>query len=146
MFRRPSKLKAYKEELVDELIDDLPVFKHDFEQLLNFLRDVGGEISPTRFARIFSFDLRTLAVAAKVPVDKLWNSPHDERIQRYLRDCLQITQAAANLANSVERGVFWVKNTPIPYFGCNTGCMLVSVGRTNDVITYLNSLEAGFCG
>lgn len=131
---------------MEEHIEKIPVFNQGFEQLLTFLRDVDGAISPTRFARIFNFDLQTLALASQVPVDKLWSTPHDKRIQRYLSDCLQITQAAANVADNVEKALFWVKNAPIPSLDYKTGHALASAGRTNDVLRYIESLEAGFCG
>lgn len=131
---------------MDEWIDELPVFGPDFEQLHVFLRDVDGGISPTRFALIFSFDLPTLASAAEVPLDMLRQAPHDERIQRYLRDCLEITHAATRISNSVERALSWVNSAPIKSFGCKTGSILVAAGRKDDVLMYLESLETGFCG
>ncbi|MYM22162.1 DUF2384 domain-containing protein [Duganella sp. FT135W] len=124
----------------------IPVFGQDFEQLQVFLLDDDGVISPIRFARVFSMNLTALAGAAQVSMEKLCKTPSDEVVQRHLRESLQITCAATGVAQSVERALFWLKNTPIEPFGDKTGYELASEGRTGDVLHYIDSLQAGFSG
>ena len=44
------------------------------------------------------------------------------------------------------RAIFWYRNVPLPPFGYKTAEQLVSEGRTEDVLRYVESLEAGAAG
>ena len=126
--------------------EPIPVFGQDFEQLQVFLRDEDGAISPRRFASVFNLDLKALASAAHVSMEKLRKTPNDESVQLYLRESLQITGAATGIAQTVERALFWFKNAPLQPFDYKTGHELASEGRTSEVLRYISSLEAGFSG
>lgn len=124
----------------------IPVFGRDFEQLLSYLYEASGEISPERFARVYNFAPLSLANAACVSLGELLHAPNVEAIQRFLRESLQITCAAAEIAPTVARALFWFKNSPIPAMNYQTGHALASTDRTGDVLGYISSLQAGFSG
>ena len=123
-----------------------PIFDRDFEGFLDFLRDADGYISPERFAQVYSFNMHTLADACHVSMSTIWHTPHDENIQRYLRESLRIVEAAVALASGIKQALLWFKNSPIPTFEDKTGSVLASEGRTDDVLRYLGSLQVGFAG
>lgn len=55
-------------------------------------------------------------------------------------------RAAYDLSGDVGRAMFWYRNEPLPQFGDKTAEQLVSEGRTEDVLRYVGSLEAGAAG
>jgi hypothetical protein len=46
----------------------------------------------------------------------------------------------------VNRALFWYRNEPLQSFGYKTAEQLVSDGRTEDLLRYIESLEAGAAG
>jgi uncharacterized protein (DUF2384 family) len=55
-------------------------------------------------------------------------------------------RAAADIAGSVEDAIYWFKNNPLPLFDYKTPQDLVSEGRTEALIRYIQSLQAGYAG
>ncbi|KQQ36282.1 hypothetical protein ASF61_08880 [Duganella sp. Leaf126] len=128
--------------------DTMPVFDRDFDSFLVFLN---GEtrrpaISPRSFARAFNFDLQSLAAAARVHRNTITRAPESESVQRYLRESVRVVRAAADVSHSIEKAIYWYRNHPIPTFDYKTGQQLISEGRTDDVVKYLQSLRQGFSG
>ena len=54
--------------------------------------------------------------------------------------------AANDLTGDVGRAIFWYRNEPLPPFNYKTAEQLVSEGRAEDVLRYVESLEAGAAG
>lgn len=126
-----------------------PTFNKNFDGLLNFLRDqeVGAaSLSPKRFSEVFSMDLQTLAAQAHVHRNTISRAPTSESVQRFLREALRVIRAAADLSGDVDRSLFWYRNEPLQPFGYKTAEQLVSDGRTEDLLRYIESLEAGAVG
>lgn len=120
-----------------------------FEQLMDALRepDVGATaLSPRRFSELLGIDLQTLAGQAHVHRNTLRRAPGSEGIQRFLREALRVIRAATDIADDVDRALFWYRNEPLPPFGYRTAEQLVAEGRTEDVLRYVASLEAGAAG
>ena len=128
--------------------DAIPVFERDFDRFLDFLNGDTKRplISPKSFALVFNFDMQSLAAAAHVHRNTVTRAPESESVQRYLRESIRIVRAAADAAHSIEKAIFWYKNHPIPTFDYKTAQQLVSAGRSDDLIRYLQSLRAGFSG
>ncbi len=126
----------------------IPVFERDFDRFLDFLNGDTKRplISPKSFALVFNFDMQSLAAAAHVHRNTVTRAPESESVQRYLRESIRIVRAAADAAHSIEKAIFWYKNHPIPTFDYKTAQQLVSDGRSDDLIRYLQSLRAGFSG
>jgi hypothetical protein len=55
-------------------------------------------------------------------------------------------RAAHDLSGDVGRSIFWYRNEPLPPFGYKTAEQLVIEGRTEDVLRYVSSLQAGAAG
>lgn len=126
----------------------IPVFDHDFDGFLNFLNDDSAptSISPKRYSQVLRLDMQTLAAKAHVHRNTITRAPETEGVQRYLRDSLRVIRAAVDVAGSVEKAIFWFKNSPIPTFNYKTPQDLVSDGRADELIRYAQSLHAGFNG
>jgi hypothetical protein len=50
------------------------------------------------------------------------------------------------VAGDRDRAIYWYRNTPIPEFRHQTAEHLVSIGRTDAVVSYLQSIESGSSG
>lgn len=127
----------------------IPVFHRNFDRFLAFLRDeeLGNvALSPKRFSEVVSVDLQTLAAQAHVHRNTISRAPGSESVQRFLRQALRVIRASADLSGDIERALFWYRNDPLPPFGYKTAEQLVSEGRTEDLLRYVQSLEAGAAG
>ena len=120
-----------------------------FEGFLEGLRDsqMGAAVlSPYRFSEQLHLDLQTLAAQAHVHRNTLSRAPASESVQRFLREAVRVIRAAADLSGDLERALFWYRNEPLQPFGYRTAEQLVSDGRSEDVLRYVASLEAGAAG
>ncbi|MBB2983395.1 hypothetical protein [Paraburkholderia tropica] len=76
----------------------------------------------------------------------LSRQPTSESVQRFLRDALRVIRAATDISGDVNQALFWYRNEPLPVFDYKTAEQLVSDGRTDDLLRYVSSLEAGGAG
>jgi len=127
----------------------VPVVNNNFEGFLDSLRDqeVGATaLSPRRFSEVFGMDIQTLATQAHVHRNTISRAPASDSVQRFLREALRVIRAATDLSGDVNRALFWYRNEPLQLFGYKTAEQLVSDGRTEDLLRYIASLEAGAAG
>ena len=127
----------------------IPVFERNFDQFLNFLQDVEtgtASLSPKRYGQVLRLDMQTLAAQAHVHRNTLSRAPDAESVQRYLRESVRVMRAAVDVTGSVEKAIFWFKNNPLAPFDYKTPQELVSEGRTEPLVRYIQSLQAGFAG
>lgn len=127
----------------------IPVFEQNFDQFLNYLQDIETgktSLSPRRYGQVLRLDMQTLAAQAHVHRNTLSRAPDAESVQRYLRESVRVMRAAADVTGSVEKAIFWFKNNPLATFDYKTPQELVSEGRTEVLIRYIQSLQAGFAG
>ena len=126
-----------------------PSLGHGFDGFIDFLRDQeagASTLSPKRFSDVLSIDVQTLAAQAHVHRNTISRAPASESVQKFLRESLRVIRAAHDLSGDVVRAIFWYRNEPLPPFGYKTAEQLVSEGRTEDVLRYVGSLEAGAAG
>lgn len=57
---------------------------------------------------------------------------------------MRIIRAAADIADDVDHAVLWHRSSPTAAFGDRTAEQLVAQGRTEDVLRYVASREAGW--
>ncbi|EOH6072930.1 DUF2384 domain-containing protein [Burkholderia cenocepacia] len=127
----------------------IPTFKADFGALVSYLRDADADavsISPRRYISVLRLELQDLAMQAHVHRSTISHAPDSETIQRFLRETLRVLRAATDVSGDVERAIFWFKNEPLREFDYKTAQTLVSEGRADVVIKYLQMAEAGFLG
>ena len=116
-----------------------------FQQFLMELRDPDGvHIAPLRFAEALKLRQEELAALAHVHHNTPRNFPHSLQLQRYLRDAVRVLSAASEFAeDDFLRAVYWFRNDPIQPLWYKTAETLVSEGRTEQVLMYIDSLHAG---
>jgi uncharacterized protein (DUF2384 family) len=127
----------------------IPVFEQNFDQFLNYLQDTEAgmtSLSPKRYGQVLRVDMQTLAAQAHVHRNTISRAPDAESVQRYLRESVRAMRAAVDITGSVEKAIFWFKNNPLATFDYKTPQDLVSEGRTDALIRYIQSLQAGFAG
>lgn len=126
----------------------VPVFAQDFDHFMDFLMaDFNtASISPKRFGQVMALDMQTLASQAHVHRNTISRAPESEGVQGHLRDSLRVIRAAVDIVGSVEKAVYWFKNCPLPTFDYKSPQDLVSEGRTDILVRYVQSLQAGFAG
>ncbi|REG48648.1 hypothetical protein B0G80_4904 [Paraburkholderia sp. BL6669N2] len=120
-----------------------------FEQFMASLRDPDSPapvVSARRFGEALHIDLQTLAQQAHVHRNTLSRQPASESVQRFLREALRVIRAATDICGDVTQALFWYRNEPLPVSDYRTAEQLVSDGRTDDLLRYVSSLEAGAAG
>lgn len=122
-----------------------------FERFLADLKDVAREerhplINPKLFASALSIDIQTLASQAQVHRTTISRAQGAEKLQRYLRDALRVLGAAADINGDFHDALFWFRNEPLGALDYKTPEQLVSEGRSNDLLRYVQSLQAGVVG
>jgi hypothetical protein len=118
-----------------------------FNAFLAELQEPGKPlISPVRFAQMLHLEQQKLAELAHVHRNTVSRMPASPRLQDFLRDAVRVLAAAFALAGSADRALYWFRSHPIQDFDYKTPEALVSEGRANAVIRYIESLHAGATG
>ena len=118
-----------------------------FETFLAELQEPGQPIiSPLRFAQKLNLEQQRLAELAHVHRNTVNRMPGSPRLQDFLREAVRVLAAAFSLAESQDRALYWFRSHPIPDFDYKTPEILVSEGKADAVIRYIESLSAGASG
>jgi hypothetical protein len=135
--------------LAEAPVVEPPVLGGTFQHLVEFLKEPDTPapvLSPKRFSQVMHIDLQTLAEQAHVHRNTISRAPGSRGVQDFLREALRVIKAATELNGDLNKAVFWYRNEPLSVFGYKTAERLVSEGRTDDLLRYLTSLEAGTAG
>ena len=124
-----------------------PAPKVEFNTFLAELRE-GDElyISPDRFADKLEIEKQYLAELAHVHRNTVTRMPRSPQLQKFLRDAVRVLAAATDFNGNAMQAAFWFRNQPLADFGYKTAETLVSEGRADDVLRYVEMLEAGPAG
>ena len=126
-----------------------PVLGGTYQHFIEFLKDPDEPapvLSPKRFSQAMHIDLQTLAEQAHVHRNTISRAPGSRGVQDFLRQALRVIKAATDLNGDLNKALFWYRNEPLSVFGYKTPERLVSEGRTDDLLPYMASLEAGAAG
>ena len=126
-----------------------PVLGGTYQHFIEFLKDPDEPapvLSPKRFSQAMHIDLQTLAEQAHVHRNTISRAPGSRGVQAFLREALRVIKAATDLNGDLNKALFWYRNEPLSVFGYKTPERLVSEGRTDDLLPYMASLEAGAAG
>ena len=116
-------------------------------EVLESTREPGTtRFSPANFAALLELPLQDLAELAGVHRNTMRTHPESPRLQAALRDLMRVLVAAMEVQPDSQRAIFLVKNEPIPSFGHKTLLQLVSAGRADDAVRYVESIASGFVG
>lgn len=128
---------------------EVPVLGGTYQHFIDYLRDpdtLAPVLSPKRFSQALNIDLQMLAEQAHVHRNTISRAPGSRGVQDFLREALRIIKAATDLTGDLNRALFWYRTEPLAVFGYKTAERLASEGRTDDVLRYVSSLEAGAAG
>ena len=103
-------------------------------------------LSPAKVARALSLQLQDLADSAHVHRNTLTSRPQSEKVQTLLRSILRVLSAATEAFGNRDVALSWMRNEPVPVFRHKTALDLVREGRTEAVVSYLESISAGSVG
>lgn len=135
--------------MAETAVIDVPVLGGTYQHFIDYLRDpdtLAPVLSPKRFSQALNIDLQMLAEQAHVHRNTISRAPGSRGVQDYLREALRIIKAATDLTGDLNKAVFWYRTEPLAEFGYKTAERLASEGRTDDVLRYVSSLEAGAAG
>lgn len=119
----------------------------NFAGLMDALKEVNRVMfSPERFLKVFSMDQQTLALRAHVHRNTVRNAPESEKVQAYIRDSVKVLRAVTDMGTDVTNAIFWFKNEPLSTFNYKTAEEVVSEGKTEQLIAFLQSWGAGAQG
>ncbi len=133
----------------DVAVLNSPTLGSTYQHFLDFLKDPGTPapvLSPKRFSQAMHIDLQTLAEQAHVHRNTISRAPGSRGVQDFLREALRVITAATDLNGDLNKALFWYRNEPLSVFGYKTAERLVSEGRTDDLLRYVTSIEAGAAG
>jgi hypothetical protein len=103
-------------------------------------------ISPQRFAVQVAMEQRELARFAGVHRNTLARTPQSPALQGYLRDSVRVIAAASDVSGDADRATYWYRNQPLAPFAYKTPSQVVSEGKTEDLLRYVEMLAAGAAG
>ena len=135
--------------MAESLRSEDPLGSLSFDAFLSSLQDPelpGPTVSPRRFSQALQIDLQTLAEQAGVHRNTVSRAPTSPSVQRFLREAVRVIRAATDLSGDVGKALFWYRNEPLQPFGYKTAERLVAEGRSDDLLRYVMSLEAGPAG
>jgi hypothetical protein len=135
--------------MAEAAVIESPVLGGTYQHFIEFLKDPDEPapvLSPKRFSQAMHIDLQTLAEQAHVHRNTISRAPGSRGVQEFLRQALRVIKAATDLNGDLNKALFWYRNEPLSAFGYKTPERLVSEGRTDDLLPYMASLEAGAAG
>jgi hypothetical protein len=135
--------------MAETAVIDVPVLGGTYQHFIDYLRDPDASapvLSPKRFSQALNIDLQMLAEQAHVHRNTISRAPGSRGVQDFLREALRIIKAATDLTGDLKKALFWYRTEPLAVFGYKTAERLASEGRTDDVLRYVSSLEAGAAG
>lgn len=104
-------------------------------------------LSPRRVGEALGLQVQALAERARVSRNTPAARPQSEALQHYLREVVRVLTAATDAANGDRnRAIFWFMNAPLAEFDYRTPEALVSAGKAQVVIEYIESISGGATG
>lgn len=97
-------------------------------------------IEPARFATALHLQMQELAQLARVHRATVSEAPTNVRLQRFMRETLQVLSAALEVTGDREGAIYWYRNSPIPQFQHHTAEQLVGEQQTAAVLAYLGAI------
>lgn len=115
-----------------------------FDNFLETLREPSQPtLSATRLADALQLDVSGLAEIAGVHSNTVIENPHSVELQNAMRDIVRVLAAAFRVSPNRDRTLHWFINQQIADFENKTPAELVKLGRSDAVLKYLATLEAG---
>ena len=112
-----------------------------------FLSEVTGEkgVSPDRLSAALHITKSELALAAGLSRDAVSKAARSNSVvtQARLREVSEIINRVIPWAGSELAAYAWYRSEPLPGFSGQTAMQLVQSNRADDVLTYIDAVDAG---
>lgn len=76
-------------------------------------------------------------------MDKPPGMKSNDEAQHFSSEALRVIYAVTRLSGDIERALLWFQNERLQPFAHKTAEQLVKEGRTDDLLVFIESLEAG---
>lgn len=103
-------------------------------------------LSPVKVAHTLSIQMQDLADSAHVHRNTLTARPQSPKVQSLLKSILRVLSAATEAFDDRDVALSWMCSEPVSAFRHKTALDLVREGRTEAVVSYLESISSGFVG
>ena len=103
-------------------------------------------LSPKKIARRLALPVSDLAKRAHVHRNTLSARPQAAKVQELLRAIVRVISAATDAFGDGDTAIAWMMTEPVTSFRHKTAFELVTNGRGETVVTYLESIHSGFVG
>ncbi len=135
--------------MAETAVIDIPMPGTTYQHFIEYFKDPDTSapvLSPKRFSQALNIDSQMLAEQAHVHRNTISHAPDSRGVQDILREALRIIKAATDMTSDLNKALFFCRTEPLAVFGYKTAERLASEGRTDDVLRYVSSLEAGAAG
>ena len=104
----------------------------------------GGFFAPRKIASVFHTTSEEVARTAGLGRDAVQRKEriHSDKTQRRLREMIEIINKVEPRFGSALIAYAWYRSEPLPGFSGLTAMQLVHHGRANDVLDYIDSIDA----
>lgn len=103
-------------------------------------------LSPEKITKRLSLQVSDLANRAQIDINTISASPQLPKVQELLRGIVRVISAATEAFGNSDAAIAWMMTEPVSAFRHKTAFELVTEGRGEAVITYLESIRSGFVG
>lgn len=118
-----------------------------FETFMAEVQEPGTPlISPERFADKLDLEQQALARLAGVHRNTIRRHSRSPQLQKFLIDAVRVIKAATDVSGDANKALFWYRTHPISEFGYKTPETVVSEGRVEDVLKYIDTIQGGAAG
>jgi len=104
-----------------------------------------GLIAPRRVAEAFRTTSEEIARTAGLGKDAIQRKDRvtSDRTQRRLREMIEVINKVEPRFGSAMMAYAWYRSEPLSGFSGQTAMQLVRTGRTDDVLDYIDAVDAG---
>ena len=104
-----------------------------------------GIFVPRRIAEVLRTTSEEIARTAGLGRDAIQRKDRirSDKTQRRLREMIEIINKVEPRFGSALMAYAWYRSEPLPGFSCQTAMRLVREGRADDVLDYIDAVDAG---
>ncbi|MBW6422109.1 MbcA/ParS/Xre antitoxin family protein [Rhizobium sp. XQZ8] len=104
-----------------------------------------GFFAPRKIAEILRTTSEEVARTAGLGKDAVQRRErvHSDKTQRRLREMMEVVNKVEPRFGSALMAYAWYRSEPLPGFSGQTAMQLVKAGRADDVLEYIDAVDAG---
>ncbi len=105
----------------------------------------GEPFEPRKIAAVLRTSTEEIATTVGLGKDALQRRTHinSHKTQRRLRDLVEVLNKVEPRLGSELMAYAWYRSEPLPGFDCRTAMQLVQEGKAQEVLEYIDAVDAG---